>query len=120
MHKSIYTHADKKQRESIAIKQLENQFNTVFPDMIEALYAYEAQEDEESKFVYALDKLISEINIYQDAGRTDKTLRVTLEEKSLYKREKVARHVKILELHDELMAYMRAFRHDAQYVPESV
>jgi hypothetical protein len=40
-----------------------------FPEMLELIEQYEKREDEESKFVYALDKVVAPINIYLDGGR---------------------------------------------------
>jgi len=116
-HKSDLVHSDKKARETLAIKRLEQEFSIDFPGKIDALHAYERQKDEESRFVYALDKLLAEINIYQDGGRTDKELRVTFEEKMAYKSPKVAKHPAIQALHKEFMAHIETYRRDILYDP---
>jgi putative hydrolase of HD superfamily len=41
-----------------------------FPALAETIHIYEERKDEESKFVYALDKLIPMINIQLDNGRS--------------------------------------------------
>lgn len=113
------THADKKEREAAALKRIEREWGGVFPDLIEWIEAYERQEDEESKFVYALDKLLSELNIFEDRGRTDKRLGLTLKEKVSYKRPRIAKHPLLLEYYDELCEFMERYHQDKFYDPSS-
>ncbi len=60
--------AQKIQKEAEALEQIKKDFAD-FPELAEAIEGYETKHDEESKFIYALDKLISPINIYLDGGR---------------------------------------------------
>lgn len=75
----------KKEREDKAAEQLKEEF----PDLTEIhelIKAYEKREDEESKFVYALDKVEPILNIYSDNGRAwqehDITIDMLIENKS--------------------------------------
>lgn len=58
----------KPQREAQAKKRLCEEFSD-FPDLVRALQKYEKLADEESRFVYALDKLQPIILNYLDGGR---------------------------------------------------
>jgi putative hydrolase of HD superfamily len=51
----------KAEREAAAVAQIEHEFYE-FPELVHVIHAYERREDEESKFVYAVDKLIDPIN----------------------------------------------------------
>jgi putative hydrolase of HD superfamily len=59
----------KHEREEQAARQLQDEFPD-FPRLHETIRAYERREDEESRFVYALDKIEPVISIYLDNGRT--------------------------------------------------
>ena len=61
-------------------------FNVSQNELIEQ---YEAREDKESRFVYALDKIQPMLNIYTDGGRTWKEKGVTIDMLVEYKKEKV-------------------------------
>ncbi len=92
--------ASKKERERIATMRLKKEWEATFPDFLNYLHAYEALEDEESQFVYALDKFLSDLNIWEDNGRTNRVLGVTFEAAVEYKRPRIASHQFILELYD--------------------
>lgn len=71
-------HVDSKQkREEDALKQLIVEFPEYFA-IKDYITTYESKVDEESKFVYALDKIQPVIQIYLDSGRTWKTHGVLL------------------------------------------
>lgn len=70
--------ASKIERERLAAKRLKEELST-FPDLHELIHGYELREDDESKFIYALDKIQPILNIYLDNGRTWKREGITLE-----------------------------------------
>ncbi len=74
--------------EERAIKRLREQWPdfTMMHDLIEE---YEAKETAESRFVYALDKLIPMFNNYADGGRNWKRQQVTLDDVIRVKRGKI-------------------------------
>lgn len=80
--------ASKQQREEDALERLKSEFKE-FPELGNTITEYEARTDEESKFVYALDKIIAPLNIYLDDGRTWKEMKVTLNQLIENKQDKV-------------------------------
>lgn len=97
--------ASKKEREYLATLRLEKEWHRTFPDFIVYLHAYERLEDEESRFVYALDKFLSDLNIYEDNGRTNRPLGITRDEQIAYKRPRIAQHPFLLSMYDEWMEH---------------
>jgi putative hydrolase of HD superfamily len=95
---------DKKEREAKAIKRIEKEWGKKFPALLKWIHAYESHSDKESRFIVALDKLLSQMNIYQDHGRSDKKVGVPLEFSRNYKRGRVLHEPTILRLFDELHA----------------
>jgi putative hydrolases of HD superfamily len=81
--------SSKKTREDLAAKRLEKEFPK-FKSLHKLISAYEDKKDQESKFIYALDKLIPIMNIHLDNGRTWKKENVTLEMLIEHKSSKVA------------------------------
>ena len=92
----------KNAREEAARKKLVEEYPN-FPELHEAILAYENKEDAESRFVYALDKLQPVINIYLDGGRTWKEKKVTLKMIEEAKKGKVTISPKIKNYYEELM-----------------
>lgn len=93
---------NKRTREMFAMKRIKKMWHKTFPAMVHRLESYDMQEDSESKFVYAMDKLLAQINITLDDGRTNFRLDTTLETVDAYKRPRISRHPYVLELYDEL------------------
>ncbi len=116
-HKSKATAKDKKEREAEAIKRIEAEWDADFPEMLNYLHAYEKLEDEESRFVYALDKFLAELNVYEDDGRTDKILCLTRDEIEEYKRPRIAEHDFLYELYDDFCKFVR-LRPEIHFNPE--
>jgi hypothetical protein len=55
--------AGKARREDRARARIEEEFGAAFPELADDLRRYRAQSDQESQFVYALDKLLPHINV---------------------------------------------------------
>lgn len=93
---------DKMVREHAAAERLKKEFPE-FPDLHECIESFEKREDAESKFVYALDKVIPVANIYADGGRSWKRDGVTFVDVLKYKTDKVAVSPEIKRYFDELV-----------------
>ncbi|MDO8585302.1 MAG: HD domain-containing protein [bacterium] len=98
---------DKARREHAAAERLKKEFPE-FPDLHECIEAFERREDAESKFVYALDKVIPVVNIYMDGGRSWKRDGVTFVDVLKYKTDKVAVSQEVKVYFDELVERLRA------------
>ncbi|MEU7880998.1 HD domain-containing protein [Microbispora bryophytorum] len=65
----VSVYADPAEREKKAVREEEareiitRDFGGTFPWLVEDLYGYKAQRDAESRFVYALDKLLPHVNV---------------------------------------------------------
>lgn len=66
-------HTSKEEREHQALERIKSEFPE-FSELWRYIVGYEKKLDNESKFVYALDKIIPVINIYLDWGKTWKNL----------------------------------------------
>ena len=97
------THATKKQREEEALVRIKNEFGD-FKEMIDAIDAYEAKVDDESVFVYEVDKIIPALNIYIDDGFGWNKLGLTLDEIKLEKRTKVKSTKQLVDLLEEMLS----------------
>lgn len=111
------THKSKKQREQHAMQRIEREWKAEFPDMVAYMHAYHRQADEESRFIYAFDKLLADLNIFEDGGRTNRKLGVTLEEVIAYKQPRAAVHPFVLICFDEFCRYCR-LRPELFFQPE--
>ncbi len=97
---------DKVEREKIALERLHFEFPE-FEEIFHLIERYEERNDKESKFVYALDKLISSMNIYADKGRSWFKNNVSLEEMILNKRHRISEDSQLLMLFDEFVNLVR-------------
>lgn len=82
--------AAKKEREHEARLRIADEWGERCPELVQWMMAYEDQQDRESKFVYAADKLIACLNIFLDDGRTNIGLKVTRENRDVYKNGRCA------------------------------
>ncbi len=92
----------KKDNERAALEKIINKFPE-FTDLHGLIHNYESREDEESKFVYALDKMQPALNIYLDGGRTWRADNVTLSMLHEYKDEKIALSPEVKKYWDQLI-----------------
>lgn len=97
---------NKKIRETGAAHRLSNEFPE-FNELHTLIEQYEKREDNESKFVYALDKILPVITIYLDKGRSWKADGVTLEMLLTYKRSKVRESSCIQDYFDLLVEILK-------------
>lgn len=103
--KDATVHASKAERERLAAIQLQNEF-VDFPELHEAIQGYEHLVDEESRLVYALDKILPPTNIYIDGGKTWRELGITYEMIAKAKADKVAVSPVIKKYWDVILASM--------------
>ena len=88
-HRTAEEEQRKKELEGAATEKLAEMYPD-FPALTDMLRAYEAKEDNESKFIYALDKLLPIFNIMLDEGRSWHLNEVTFEKLYEGKRHKIA------------------------------
>lgn len=93
---------EKKKREQSALERIKKE-TPEFVELYQSIESYERRDDEESKFIYALDKAEPIINIYLDGGRTWKELDVTLEMLTTMKNPKVAVNPTVEKIFKELV-----------------
>ncbi|MEX2369183.1 MAG: HD domain-containing protein [Candidatus Paceibacterota bacterium] len=80
---------EKTARETESLRKIEEEFPEL-SNIHQRIKEYEAKKNEESRFVYALDKLIPAINIYLNNGREWQEDEVTLKMILDYKTDKVS------------------------------
>jgi putative hydrolase of HD superfamily len=97
----------KAEREKAAIHTIHDQFPD-FPSLHAAITEYEALETNESKFVYALDKIIPILNLYLEGHGFWKDKNVSFEELLNNKRPKVMRWPDLVPLFEDLMSKLQA------------
>ncbi len=95
----------KVEREYKALERLKDEFPE-FSEMTDLIVQYEKREDEESKFIYALDKVVAPINIYLDGGKLWKVKGVTFDELVNNKTPKVAEHAEVKKYFDQLLVLL--------------
>ena len=78
----------KHKRELDALNQMRSEFSE-HQTLWKTIETYEAKEDEESRFVYALDKVQPVIHIYLDGGKSWKKYNVKLEHLTEKKNDKI-------------------------------
>lgn len=101
--KDASVHGNKKEREDGARARIAKEFPD-FPSLHAMMEKYEAQADEESRFVSALDKVMPIISGHAQKGRDWKALGVTFDEVLSYKREKIKSQKDIGPIFEELMS----------------
>jgi putative hydrolase of HD superfamily len=106
-------HRTKKQREKDALATLQIDWPD-FPEMTDAITAFEEQWDPEARFVYALDKIMPIILNMLDSGRPWHRKGVTLKQMRAYKDKKVAVSSEIAALYDQLIGILEK---NPQYFP---
>lgn len=96
--------------EQIAIKRLKRNFPE-FAGLAKTISQYESKNDTESKFIYALDKVLPMLNIYLDKGRTWKKFDVSLDVLIRHKSQAVAKSPDVLRYFDQLVSLLKKKKH---------
>jgi 5'-deoxynucleotidase YfbR-like HD superfamily hydrolase len=79
----------KVKREKEALKKIKKRFSN-FRGLTDLIEKYEKKEDNESKFIYALDKIVTPLQIFLEDGKLWHENNVTLELLLEYKSKKIA------------------------------
>lgn len=93
--------ASKPARETAALERLETEWPD-FPEMTNYMHIYNTRNTPEAKFVYALDKILPILLIYQNNGYTWKKENITVEKLNDHKREKIALSPEIMPYYEEI------------------
>ena len=96
----------KHQREQEAAERLKKEFPE-FEEMHTLIHQYEHKTDEESKFIYALDKIEPMLYIYLDNGRMYREENISLEMILEHKKEKVALSQTTKEIFEEMIELLK-------------
>ena len=100
-------HAESKQkREMEAVKKIGKRFSG-FKTLVEILEKYEKKEDDESKFIYALDKIIPPIQIYLEEGKLWHEKKVYFDDLVKNKNGKISVSKNVDEYWQELLPKLR-------------
>lgn len=97
---------DKIKREEASLSRIQKEFPQL-DDMYELIRNYEKKLDNESRFVYALDKLLPIMNIYLDGGRDWKHDKITLANLLENKTPKIAISPEIEPYYKEFMVILK-------------
>lgn len=97
------TKETKKEREAEALEKIKQEFGH-FQDLVEAIESYEEMKDDESVFIYELDKILPPLNIYLDGGHGWNKFSITLDEIGAEKRRKVTNVRALIDLMEEMFA----------------
>lgn len=98
-------HTSKKQREKKALEKIGKRFSR-FKTLTSVIKRYEEKKDGESKFIYALDKLIPPMQIFLEKGKLWREKGVTLEQIIENKTPKVALSQPINNYWQELVKHL--------------
>jgi putative hydrolase of HD superfamily len=99
----------KHEREEAARAQIKKEFPE-FKDLHSTIEEYESRKDEESTFVYAVDKLIPVITNYVQDGRTWKKMDVPFDQLLENKREKIGDEPYIRDLFEQIITLIEKDR----------
>ena len=81
--------SSQRQREKVALTKIKKRFSH-FGKLITTIQNYEKKKDDESKFIYALDKMIPPLQIHLEGGKLWKEKKVSLEDLLEKKNKKIA------------------------------
>ena len=96
----------KKEREAKALSRIKESFPE-FQAFTKAMETYDQQSDNESKFVYALDKLVPIIGGYAQDGRDWREHNISFDDVLNYKTDKIKADANIYSLFEELMSLLQ-------------
>ena len=95
-------HESKKEREEKALRIIKREF-AHFRELIEIIEMYENKTDEESIFIYEIDKIVPALNLYIDDGYGWNKMGLTLEQIKKEKRSKVKNVIELVNLLEETL-----------------
>lgn len=98
--------ATKEKREKEALERIKGNFPS-FSSLHQLIEEYEAKQTRESRFVYALDKLLPILNIYTDGGRTWHQEGITLNQLLGAKTDKISLSPEVVPFYKEMVAILR-------------
>lgn len=98
----VNTRESKKEREAKAVITIKNEFGD-FKELVQIIEDYEQKLDEESLFIYEIDKIIPALNLYIDGGYGWNKLGLSLDEIKVEKRSKVFRSKQLVDLLEEAL-----------------
>lgn len=93
----------KKEREENARVRIAGEFPE-FKELHSTIEAYESQEDEEARFVHAVDKLIPFLINYMQGGKIWREMNISYDEVVTHKREKIGNQKEVRELFEQIIA----------------
>jgi len=96
----------KADRERQAMKKIAKKWHD-FPEMYQAIEEYESKQSQESKFVFALDKIMPPLNIFMGKGYTWQKHKITFEMHHQKKMKDVVKSPIILEYYNQLVELMQ-------------
>jgi putative hydrolase of HD superfamily len=96
----------KKQREAESLAKIAKELPE-FPDLVNLVHEYEAQENDESRFVYALDKVMPMLMVYMEGGSTWRELDYGMEDILQNKRDTTKNSPAIKELNEQIESMIR-------------
>jgi 5'-deoxynucleotidase YfbR-like HD superfamily hydrolase len=99
-------HAGKAVAEAAALKRIAAEF-AAFPDLVSCITEYDRQDNDESRCIYALDKLMPMIMIYLEGGSTWRELDFDMEQLLANKADRIAGSPQVYRLHLELAGLVR-------------
>ncbi|OHA08938.1 MAG: hypothetical protein A3A44_00045 [Candidatus Sungbacteria bacterium RIFCSPLOWO2_01_FULL_60_25] len=111
-------HQEQARREADAIARIRQEFPE-FDELHEAIDGYERREDPESKFVFALDKLLPVLNNYLDGGRNWKSNGITLAMLMDHKAGRISTSPEIKKHYDAVLEKIRESERELFADPEA-
>lgn len=100
----------KEEREQKAKERIKKEFEN-FIELGELLDAYDLKQDEESNFIYALDKLLVKINVYLDKGKGWKEDKITFE-MFMQVEPKITKSKEVKKIWDEFVDLVKQKKHE--------
>jgi 5'-deoxynucleotidase YfbR-like HD superfamily hydrolase len=99
------TRTTKEERERAALQKIHSEFSE-FTSLAQTIEEYEKHNDAESKFVYALDKLVPIFGGFMQNGRDWKEFEITFDDVKKYKANKIQSDPVVYALYEQIMELM--------------
>ena len=115
LHDPLKRTKEKEKRDRVGLEKFSAAVKDLFPDILETVEIYRRQDTPEAKFVSAMDKFLSSLNVADDYGKANKILGVTLTEHHAYKGPKCAVDPTVAELYRLL--HEHCTEHESELFP---